>query len=870
MFDFLFKRRRDVSSTNLAPVASGSKPHTNAETHAGTNPGTNANPGTSAPALPLKQLAISRAQALDGDEALALEFLLNCEFADARAIAAQHIQSPALLGRALAPMRKSDRRVARLLQQRLDALAQADRTAKQVESVVAQAQRLLALPQLLPNHIVDLDACWQAIAARLPQHGAAYDPLRAALGDRLLAQSALQRTALDTLARLQQLQRSLTSGAALPPAEEFTRAMTILEGAMENHFVAPEAASLPRQLRQDFEQQRAELHASWEQLEACSVVQATVDAAAASVVADAITIEPEQSAAATRIKSKETRPAKLDLTAFERALESMTTALEQGSLHLALECERDLRQLAPIGMAVPAVQARRLQRARTELMRLQDWASWGGTISRIELLTTAQELTTKNLPLAELAKQVGALRARWKLLNNSAGAASPALWQQFDIACSSAYAPAAAHFAELAEQRQARLQAAEALITQVQQFVASSQLKSSQLDAADSASVNWKAVAQFSSRSQDAWRRLGTLDRKQRKGLQSEFDNALQQLLQPLALQQAREIRVRQGLIDRALALDVAARDTPDRLRALQQQWQQSAQALPLAARDEESLWGAFRAAGQRLFAQRKEALADAEQRRQANAATARAWCSRLEAVQGEDARQSVVELRNLLADSKRAWSKIGPLPQKEAASLQQRHEAVQAALQQQVKRMQQAAQQRQFDALRGKLALCQQQERDLVTPGVMSVPDPRWQQEWVALPVLSTALEAVLGQRFLDGQAAWTLAPSDAAVQAWIEQLPRNADQLRIEVLRLEIINGIASPAALARERLQLQVEVLATRLKQGGSESVLRQQLLNLCGLAALTDDELGARIEHILRHIRDQPRQEPVLLALLCTET
>ncbi|MEO8839061.1 MAG: DUF349 domain-containing protein, partial [Herbaspirillum sp.] len=610
MFDFLFKRRRDTSSKTVAPTTATSKPRTKADVSTSAS--------VNVPTLALKQLAISRAQALTGDEAPALEFLLSCEFADARAIAAQHIQSPTALERALAPMRKTDRRVARLLQQRLDAIAQAGRTAKQVENAVAEAQRLLAVPQLLSNHIIELDAAWQAIAARLPQHDAAYDPLRAALGARLLAQSALQRTALDTLARLQQLQRSLTSDAELPPAEEFTRALAILEGAMENHFVAPEAVSLPRQLRQDFEQQRAMLHANWEQLQQRAVVQNTVAESTAFVVSDSTTIDSAQSATATRINNKQVRPVKLDLVAFERALESMTTALEQGSLHLALECDRDLRRLAPVGKAVPAVQARRLQRARTELMRLQDWASWGGTVSRIELLTTAQELPGKNLPVAELAKQVGALRARWKLLNNSAGEASPALWQQFDIACNSAYAPAAAHFAELAQQRQTRIQAAETLITQVRQFIASSQIESGQLNPEDSAGLNWKAVAQFCNRSQDAWRRLGTLDRKQRKHLQTEFDNALQQLLQPLALQQAVEIQVRQALIDRALALDVAARDTPDRLRALQQQWQQSAQALPLAARDEESLWHAFRAAGQRLFAQRKEVFADAEQQRQA------------------------------------------------------------------------------------------------------------------------------------------------------------------------------------------------------------------------------------------------------------
>ncbi|HTN65272.1 MAG TPA: DUF349 domain-containing protein, partial [Burkholderiaceae bacterium] len=240
MFDYLFKRRGRVPPASV-PVPA---------------------PAT-ATLAERKQAALTQAEALAGDEAAAVEFILQCEFPDARLLAAQLVQSEPLLQRLLAPMRETDRRVARLLQQRLQALAQEQRAARQVQAWLESAQQLLDEPRLLPNQVAELDRAWQAIGAVAPAQQGQYQVLRAGLEARLLAQAALQRAALDTLARWRQLQQTLATAAMLPAAAEIVRALAILENAMTNHLAAPEAASLPRHFQNDFEQQRAAFHASW-------------------------------------------------------------------------------------------------------------------------------------------------------------------------------------------------------------------------------------------------------------------------------------------------------------------------------------------------------------------------------------------------------------------------------------------------------------------------------------------------------------------------------------------------------------------------------------------------------------------------------
>src|SRR5580658_2987676 len=101
MFDYFFKRPSNSIASKPTEGSSGS--------------------GAAVVTQPVKdkEIALQQARALSGEELAAVEFILKCQFADARLIAAENVHSQDLLERVLPPMRKADRRVAKLLQARL-------------------------------------------------------------------------------------------------------------------------------------------------------------------------------------------------------------------------------------------------------------------------------------------------------------------------------------------------------------------------------------------------------------------------------------------------------------------------------------------------------------------------------------------------------------------------------------------------------------------------------------------------------------------------------------------------------------------------------------------------------------------------------
>jgi hypothetical protein len=189
---------------------------------------------------------------------------------------------------------------------------------------------------------------------------------------------------------------------------------------------------------------------------------------------------------------------------FIDTMDAMEAALQQGSLGAAAEHDKTLKDAREKGMRLSPAQSDRLAHLRAELKRLSDWARWGGNVSREELIKTVEALSTQNLPMSELAKKVGSMRDRWKALDSLSGAAPKSLWERFDAACTAAYAPAAAHFRHLADERHANAARGQALVEEAQAEIA--RLREG--------SAEWKHVAGTVQRLRLAWSHLGAIDRK--------------------------------------------------------------------------------------------------------------------------------------------------------------------------------------------------------------------------------------------------------------------------------------------------------------------------------------------------------------------
>ena len=873
MFEFLFKRQGDKPG-NAPATAGGKAADKEAKPAAGaapSAPGTaQGAPGQARAAQQGREQQTEALRQLDGDETRAVEFILQADFSELRLAAAEQVHSRAGLERVHVAMRNVDRRVAKLMQSRLDAIRHHDAELARGQATLDQARTLLQDQLLTPNHVAELDRKWAVIAA--PELVDEFTSVRTQLGKRLEAQVQLQRAMIDRVASLRTLE---TAGLN---AAELAARLDAVQQEQSAALAAPEHATLPRALPAEFANEHARLSASLATLEQAQAALAAREAAlaewqaqpAAELQADKLrqawqklpalaqgaaaaalqegfdallgtlpqpVRKPAPASPAVQATAQTAKPVQKGADqGFIDTMDALEAALQQGSLGTAAELDKALKDTKGKGMRLSAAQADRLSHLRAELKRLSDWARWGGNVSREELIKTVETLSTQNLPMAELAKKVGSMRDRWKALDSLSGAAPKSLWERFDHACTVAYAPAAAHFKHLADERHTNAARGEALVAEAQAEIA--RLEANEAD--------WKHVAGTVQRMRLAWSHLGAIDRKDKKRLDQQFAAALTTLQGPLEEQRKAEMAGREELIDEVANIDPHDRHAVDRLRDIQARWQEHARALPLERKAEQALWQRFRAACDELFAARKETAHAADAERRAHEAAKEAITARLEAA-APDATPATAG--KLLREAAAEWHAVGPVPRAHEARVEKHyHEAV-AKVQHHADLARRAAGLALAGALRDKLHACQELEDALAQPG-QTIAAADWRARWAALLPAGAEYDPVLDARF---EAALNAIEGDRAGYARL--LEANRATLLQELLRQEVAAGIDSGAEFARDRLKLQVEALQSTLKAGEKPGHKASGLRQLCALPALVDDRTALRIEQLLmRTARD----------------
>ncbi len=896
MFSFLFKRKEAKANKPASGAAQSKHAASSAQL---ASPQPNAQEQAKQQQLEKKQAALQQAASVVGNEAAALAFILACEFADARLLAAQEIHSQAALQQVLNAMRNLDRRVAKLVQQRLEALQFQQQSEGRALDAISQAEKLLAAPLLMTNHLSDLDRSWQALGklpADMPQ-AAQFAQLREKIAARLQAQAQLQRQLINLIAKLK------THAAAddeappelpleLPPRELLQELAAIKEHA--------EAAALPRQLLPEAEQLATKLMQAlhreeekqaqtanailacqqalekWQQAGAESAtgelasiqrtwrgllaavpheqqaalqeqflafyqqIPAAPTSASVEANVDVNPATPEVSNTPAPEAQASHRPARERLSkeeqqaanqAFAKAMHALEAALQEGLLQAAFENDKILRDLKSV--KPKHEQASHLVALRAELHRLQSWARWGGKVSREELVKAVEDLPHQELGVLELAKKVGSMRERWRTLDASAGPAPRPLWERFDLACSTAYAPAAEHFKKLAQERAEHAAQATAIIQQVQNFAASHV-------SSETVNTDWRAIASFCQKVDQQWHKLGSIERKERKRLDKEFATAMAVLTTPLEEQRTLEVKRREELITEVEGLQAHERGVLDQLRHLQERWQEMAKALPLARKIEQELWQRFHTGCDQVFAQRKESAHQEQQDRRQHQTAKEALCAQVEQVPLEE---SAKNLREIIKNSRQSWKDIGPVPRQVEAALETRFHNALDSLQQRVEQAARAAQQQLKATQLDKLLLCIELESAVLAGSVSDVDV--WQSRWQALPKLAHEVEKLLSSRW---QQALQAASDSAASEKLSARLREKQPELANEILRQEILHGIDSPAEFSRQRLQMQVQVLQSSLKSGAKQGE-DEAKLDLYSLAAAMDEAMLARLRKLV---------------------
>ena len=511
-----------------------------------------------------------------------------------------------------------DKGAAKALKDKLDELKRTKAQDAIAEEWAAKAKALLGQPRL---NLADAMG-WQRDAAKAgaPLSREPLAGLRLALSERMKALEDLQhQVQVQREAAVMLAQRiELLSTKALAEAQAQREPLRSDVAAWTSHASGlsadPVWESLEPKYALQLDTSRNQLNLVWEAFDA-ALGQALAAASDAQVALPAVPVWADELRA---LRGEATPPAAVDAVeqaarqqqasqAVAAAVAALQQELAQGHSKTAPKAAAALRQvLKDQGRHIPPALEAEAQAALASSSELEGWQRWRADQLREELLAKAVALNQapegQRLGGRKVQEALRQLREQWKATDQG-GVPNQALWKKFDEACNEAHKQVEAWLEQLKQQNQASRAQRLALIEEVQAWTA-----------AHATHTDWKLQLRDLHAYAERWRQSGHLSEKLFAELQPLWKTAIGQAHARLEAAQDQSVQRRQALIAEAQALAQVVPLRIDAVKALQQRWQQEAQAVPLDRRLEQKLWEAFRqpidAAFERKTAEREQVAA--------------------------------------------------------------------------------------------------------------------------------------------------------------------------------------------------------------------------------------------------------------------
>ncbi len=807
------------------------------------------------------------------DETALVEVALLAGHAETRMAAAERVHTADGLRKLADAAKNKDHGVARLARQRIDAIRQRRGQEAEADLVIAQLDALANEPGPILTAVIELNRRWQALdmsgeTARLGR----CDTARQAI------QARFEREQNEQRARVQ-FERRLSAGidalgSAAPAAPEALVAMRIELAALRDEAGARgDEAALAR-----LEQAEGRI-ARWDgELQALAGTLALVleaEQLAAGTSIDHAELPARWQALPRTIRTPElTRRFEAAMTTVEQRrlaqiqavqqeanaarqqvhalLHAAERALASGQVHEARVAADAIKALKTAAGLLPKPSTQRLGRLVQQLVELERWESFGQQNARVQLCERAEGAAKQTLDPPQLALEVQKLRNEWKALDQQHAGVPKALWERFDGACETAYAPAARYFSELSAQRkEARKRRDE--------FIAAAAAHAPTLLAEP---VDWRTVERWLRETDHGWREgdLGSVDPGAWKKFDLRFKAALAPARDALSAARDRARAGRQVLIDEAAALVAKAmeREVPSQVKAIQARWQSGAKELPLAQRDERALWTKFRAACDAVFEARQNKRKEEDGRKNEHRHALQDLCAQLEQL-ARDAGKEEQELRRALRDLQERWKQQAGVPSPDLRNLESRFAKAKAALESMLSARVRSREAAVWQTLAAKQRLCEELDAMVRSGGAsapleveaVEAPTATARDRWAALPELPSAWE----KKMLARRDAALAALSDAAAAAkYLARIEQGAAARGEGLLELELLLGMDSPAEVQPQRLALQVKKLKERFSGATSAGPVTapERLVAWCAQPGVADALDRQRFERILARV------------------
>lgn len=472
-------------------------------------------------------------------------------------------------------------------------------------------------------------------------------------------------------------------------------------------------------------------------------------------------------------------------------------AAEQGFVRKARAIQKELQEKREQLSEIPKGIQAKLDDFEAQLVKLGDWHEFAVTPKKEALITQMQALATSSINPENLATKIHELQDSWKEVSKGVQQQDDELWQQFQQASATAYAPCKEFFEAQAAERENNLNKRRELVSQLQQY----------LQGYDFANAVWKDVEQTLKTARAEWQTYWPVPRKAGNDLQKEFENLMEQLFGKITSEYESNKTAKQNLIEQAQT-QVSAVDTraaTETIKQLQAQWKTIGKSWH---KEDQQLWQEFRKHCDAVFALRNQAFEAAKEQRQAITARAEQLVEQL----NQFAAQTLEQLNAAKTEieSVKAEFIALDLPKETAKALQQKFNAGIAAIATKRDSARNQAEEQSWTDLFNALNALREYELAVIA-----------QTASETLATQKTQLEALIANtpRWPTGTFGLVqqrLAKADTVTSA---TQAANTELLHTLTIRAEILAGKESPAEDKQARMAYQVKQMQQAFGQRDS---------------------------------------------------
>lgn len=499
--------------------------------------------------------------------------------------------------------------------------------------------------------------------------------------------------------------------------------------------------------------------------------------------------EAEKALGITRQVKQQQQQNAAEITAqLDKKLRQLDGSLEDKQIKASSRLVKDIQSLlSQLGTRESEKFHAQLSLRTKQLNELRDWQGFASTPRQTELCDAMERLAEQSLPPQDKAIKIKEMQKEWKSLG---GASDEALWLRFKSASDLAYEPCKAYNAEQDVLKSNNLQKRQTLIEQLSVFVANN----------DWQNADWKAADQINRKAREEWRAAFPVDHKANRSIQKQFNKLLDQLDEHLAKERARNLILKEQIVEKALAL-ISLEDLDQAInsaKSLQKDWQDIGIT---EHKKDRVLWKSFRQACDQVFARRDQARESRREEADEAIQHARQVTDEIKTFISQANDLSSDELKKSLDEFRKQNKQLAALPRKAA----EQHSALFETLVSNIKDLIRAQQNIQ------RYAQWQEASRKslILTQRYLSqdnAKDAELDAEFASTMTLKPEIETRMKESWISLKAG-ALNQSKILTESSARQL----------CIRCEIAAGLESPEQDKDLRMQLQV----TRLSEGMSSS-------------------------------------------------